>query len=686
MIILCQLLFGAVGMTLFANDYDEESFLAGESPYQHLDPSSCIDQSTFESTGDCDLPSWVFKAFGSFWQTQITLFVLLTTENYPEVLWPPLAVNHWSAVYFVAYLLLAYFFLLNIVLAIMFQNYNTAYLHILHEEENTERKALTNAWDLLNKRGEIALPIDTIEKVIQKVRPDYNKTQVTILVNILDQDKNNLIELEEWGELVDRLFEEIHNGQISWFREVFTKKGLVSMFPSLAPKSVRDKYGRFPTVQRIKTIIKEIDFADYILRGVELTDVIILLAWKDAHSFYAINLICCGIIFLNEVWNLLSSRDGLLTALYSYKNHFILVLTEMIGIVIGYADRGSKLHVLRFSGIFKLSPLCVWVSEKWEVLCTNVSSFDTFYGDESEEMDLIDKENDMKIASLFHVLLSLSKIFLLFFCSVFFVLIYIWTILGMELFNGNGEAGRCSTTNQMANHPNARFCDGFSTLLVLFQILTTNDWHHVMYNTMELYGEWAAIYFILYVFLAPMVMVFLLIAYVWDFYFEEFKKVKLEEEAHADFMNSHDSLALTSSDNPDEFNVNLEEFKSDLSSLKKDSEAADKEHEDFQKYIVQKSKSIAYMKRQIGRTKKTEESLKREKTAILESSKFPVMSRQKSGRGTDRSPKTERKFENWNNKEIDRDGMAKKYRRKSDRLIRDIPLLPDHSRSSSDVK
>jgi len=678
MILLCQLLFGAVGMTLFANDYHEEAFLEGLSPYQYLDPSSC-------SAGDCELPSWVFSAFGSFWQTQITLVVLLTTENYPEVLWPPLAVNRWSAIYFIAYLLLAYFFLLNIVLAIMFQNYNTAYLHILHEEEVSERKALTNAWDLLNKSGQVALPIDTIENVIQKVRPDYNTAQVIILVNILDQDKNNLIEFEEWGELVDRLFEEIHNGESTWFHEVFTKKALVSMFPSLAPKSMREKYGRFATVKIISAAIKDIDFGDYILRCVELTDVIILLAWRDIESFYAINLICCAIIFINEGLNLLSSRNGLLIALYSYKNHFLLVLTEMIGVIIGYADRDSKLQVLRFAGIFKLSPLCVWVSKKWELLVSKFSSFDTFYGDDSEEMEMIDKQNDMTIASLFHVLLSLSKIFLLFFCSVFFVLIYIWMILGMELFNGNGAANRCSTTGQMANEPDARFCDGLSTVLVLFQILTTNDWHHVMYNTVEKYGGGAALYFILYVILVPMVMVFLLIAYVWDFYFEEFKKVKLEEESQGNLLQPNDSFGFAdrSSGNPDDIS-NLDHFKSDLSSLNP-AEVAEKEQIDFLKFRVQKPRGIAYMKRQIGRTKKTEENLKREKTAILENN-FSLGSRDKSLRGSDRSPKTEKKFENWSTQKSSGVVEGRKHRVQSEKLTRNIPLSNNNSQRASNVK
>jgi len=618
MLLLCQLLFAAVGMDLFAEDYNELSFATGDDPYLHLDQSSC-NQTTLESTANCDLRPWVFKSFSNLYRSHITLIVLLTSENYPEVLWPPYAVNHFSVIYFVVYLLLVYFFLLNIVFAVMFQNYNKAYLYIRREEELIETTALKNAWDLLNYRGEPALPVHVVEDVIQKVRRNYNTEQVKILVSNLDQDNNNLIMLWEWRKLVDRLLHEIkfHDNVNMWGQ--ISKYDITSNFSMCSCLRVSNN----SSFRRITFVVKDTGFVDYFLRTIELTDVVILLLWKDVDTFYAANLICCGISFLNEVVKILVFREGLLAAIYSYQSYFILVLIEMIGVVIGYADRGSKFQVLRFCGIFKLSPLCVWISNKWKLLYARynwkllwaklMKEENAFVdAEKKEEQDPPFTENDITITSLFHVLQALSSIFLLFFCSVFFVLIYTWMILGMELFNGNGVVNRCSAIDEMANYPDARFCDGSRTVLLLFQILTTNDWHQIMYNTMDKYGEWAALYFIVFVFLGPMLLVFLLIAFVWDFYFEEFKKIESEKNNNADPELSNSSV------NDDVSSYERSSESDNGADLKSDEAYPGKTwNKNFSKYRVQRPNNLLFKQRQIGNTKKNEETLQREKSAIM---------------------------------------------------------------------
>jgi hypothetical protein len=205
-----------------------------------------------------------------------------------------------------------------------------------------------------------------------------------------------------------------------------------------------------------------------------------------------------------------------------------------------------------------------------------------------------------------------------------------------------------------------------------------------MYNTMDAYGDLAAIYFILYVFLGPMVMIFLLIAYVWDFYFEEFKKVKMEEQAHTDFLQwqydyvNQSEMTDGGTGNPDApIHNSLEDYKSNLGSLRQ-TPPMDKVNQDFSKYRVQKSKSIAYMKRQIGRTKKTEEHLKREKSAILEKSANSMITRENFNRGYERNVK------NSEDKKVDGIGEEKKF--ELDKNTSEIILLDDLSHSSKDIK
>merc|ERR550534_1363933 len=274
--------------------------------------------------------------------------------------------------------------------------------------------------------------------------------------------------------------------------------------------------------------LHDCDFIGSAILLVEITDVVILLTWRDEQNYKLINLICCGIIFMHEGYKILNFQRGMVRAINNHETHLLIVLTEMVGVLTGYANPQAKLHVLRFCGILKLSNVCVWISRTWKLLQNRLKQ--KLKGDSKREIDHGyvyegHKEFEVTIASLFHVLLALSKIFLQFFCSLL-ILIYIFMILGMELFNGGGKPDRCSVTDQMENHPNALFCNSLTTALVLFQIMATNDWHSIMYATIEVYDDWAAIYFVVFFFLGPMIMICLLIAFVWDFYFEEFKKVQ----------------------------------------------------------------------------------------------------------------------------------------------------------------
>merc|ERR1719193_2745987 len=197
--LIFQLIFGAVGMELFEDSYQRDAFTNGTDPYRYLN-NSCADEDGLV-TGECELPEWVFKSFDSFWHTHITLLVLLSSENYPWVFWPPYNIDRANTIYFVAWLLFAYFFVMNILLALVFQQYNDGYLSILKGDEKRERKALEKAWQLLDERQNQALPVSVIEKVIEKIHPDYSRTQVLILAGLVEQ--------AEWNTLVDKLFIEI---------------------------------------------------------------------------------------------------------------------------------------------------------------------------------------------------------------------------------------------------------------------------------------------------------------------------------------------------------------------------------------------------------------------------------------------------------------------------------------------
>lgn len=65
------------------------------------------------------------EMFDTFWNTAYHLFVTQTTANYPDVMMPIFKKNRYAILFFVAFLVINYFLLFNMVIAIFYYNFKT---------------------------------------------------------------------------------------------------------------------------------------------------------------------------------------------------------------------------------------------------------------------------------------------------------------------------------------------------------------------------------------------------------------------------------------------------------------------------------------------------------------------------------------------------------------------------------
>ena len=65
-----------------------------------------------------------YAYFPSLPDAMFHLLVLLTTANYPDVMMPAYKVNRLYVLFFIAYLVIGLFFLLNMLLAVFYNNYS----------------------------------------------------------------------------------------------------------------------------------------------------------------------------------------------------------------------------------------------------------------------------------------------------------------------------------------------------------------------------------------------------------------------------------------------------------------------------------------------------------------------------------------------------------------------------------
>jgi two pore calcium channel protein len=53
------------------------------------------------------------------------VYVLFTTSNFPDILFPFWKVTNWAAIYFIGFLLIGLYMLLNLMLAVFYNSYKT---------------------------------------------------------------------------------------------------------------------------------------------------------------------------------------------------------------------------------------------------------------------------------------------------------------------------------------------------------------------------------------------------------------------------------------------------------------------------------------------------------------------------------------------------------------------------------
>ena len=87
--------------------------------------------------------------FGSFW----SMFVCLTTENFPDVMLLALKVRSAYSIFFIIFILVGVFFLLNVLLAVIFDNFKSR-VETSREDKVTKRMVYINQFfDKFDEEG-----------------------------------------------------------------------------------------------------------------------------------------------------------------------------------------------------------------------------------------------------------------------------------------------------------------------------------------------------------------------------------------------------------------------------------------------------------------------------------------------------------------------------------------------------
>ena len=418
------------------------------------------------------------KYFPTVTDALVNLLVLLTTANHPDVRMPIYQVNRFSAFYFIIFLLIGAYLILNLLIAVIYNQFKGFFQKSLQSSFFRRRVAFRAAFTVLARlrklyRGQELVSKDLVRQLLQKAKIDQ-KLVPSMYQKLETMESDFLL----WKD----------------FRDVFD---LVSRETHERSESELSRYSNY-ALQWIQVIIRHPYFA-YFTYTVSVVHVLLITIELQYNYDYA-----------------LGKPDSRI----AYYNFFFVIyyVTEQI-VKIVFLGRKQYLNSLGniYEGLVTLTLLILEIL----VLSLTHSPFGSHQGFDASLYDVLIRIMNIGIVlRLLRVIPHVKSLSLLTgtiidlvknlrgFLGIIVVVYYLFALLGMELFMDVDRAStslldvptnetQCGTYENLKYFAN-NFHDFAASLVVLWDVMVVNNWYVYLdkFARDSRFRDWSKLYFI----------------------------------------------------------------------------------------------------------------------------------------------------------------------------------------------
>lgn len=433
--------------------------------------------------------------FETYWDSIFDLYVLVTTANHPDVMMPAFDESAYYVIFFVAFLVICFFIYMNIILAVIYNNYRKHLKNEVRKAVFSKRQQLSKAFEILalNQEGKRVITRNRFVLLMRFLDNQKNPALINVLWIVLDTDGSDALEKGEFLKLADLL-----NVEVS---EVVDRRTLIGhYFPYI--------YFSGPS-QILCRIVKHKLFQVFF-------DVLTL-----------VNAVVIGISTSDSTWD-----D---TAEWVFLSFFMLEIL-------------LKLYVLGFRRFFK---------RMWNVFDFVVIGAAFILGvaeaiadDEQESRLSLDVLLVLRVLRLVKIIGSVGRFkvivhtitkivpSLLTYGGVIMVFYYMFAIVGMESFQDlvqysgydiEGGSDLFCSNEKLENsdfwherYCNNNFNDIIHAMIVLFELTVVNQWHVIAYGYATVTVSWARLYFMLFHLICVIIVLNIFTAFVLEVFILEY--------------------------------------------------------------------------------------------------------------------------------------------------------------------
>ncbi|XP_078680096.1 two pore calcium channel protein 1-like [Branchiostoma floridae x Branchiostoma belcheri] len=454
----------------------------------------------------------------------INLFVLLTTANYPDVMMPAYKQSRWSSMFFILYLSLVLYFLMNLLLAVVYDTFlgieKSKFCKLfLHKREAAERAFRL----LVSRRNPSFVSWTHFRGLMNHYRPGKSERDVYLAFKAINTGGDGKISLEEFYRVYEGArFSWKHEAAGAWF-EVWKLPRPLFIAAKGIYKLVTHKFFEY----FIYLVIS--------VNGCWILADTIIISNDDSKSPADVEVTWNAILFVTiYVVEAFLKIIGLGAWTYFHSGwnvfDFLVTVAGIVGTLGQNFDTGGDLD-LTFHYILVLRPLRLLRLFKVKKRYRDVLG--TFF-------------------ALLPRMVSVAVALLIFY--------FFFSIIGMEAFNGLPLANCCNGTSLADYYRNDSnspqfYLNNFDDILrsgvTLFELTVVNNWYIIMNGHVAVTTKWTYLYFMLF-YIVTMVVLTIIVAFILEAFL-----FRIQWERKMDESIDDDRIEVSVSISRDEFEIHF---------------------------------------------------------------------------------------------------------------------------------
>lgn len=422
--------------------------------------------------------------FSTLENSLVSLFVLLTTANFPDVMMPAYSKNRWSCIFFIVYLSIELYFVMNLLLAVVFDTFNGVEKMKFKSLLLHKRSAIDHAFQLLvSRQRPMGVSLKQFDGLMRFYRPRMSARDRFLTYKALNTSGAPHLSLQDFYkfyEVIGLKWKARRHGEY-WFDDLPHTTFLIFKGINLLVKSKAFQYTMYVVVA---------------INGVW----ILVETYTHTSGFSSSKLVPWSYIVFLTIYGVevLLKITGLGPMAYISSGwnlfDFFVTVFAFLGLI------ALAFNMEPFYFIVILRPLQLLRLFKIKQRYRNV--LDTMF-------------------ELFPRMASLGLTLIIFY--------YSFAIVGMEFFAGvlypdccNGstvadsyKAANATLGNKEGYYYLNNFNNILSSFVTLFELTVVNNWYITMEGVTSMTSHWSRLYFMTF-YIVTMVVMTIIVAFILD--------------------------------------------------------------------------------------------------------------------------------------------------------------------------